>query len=126
ALVRARDRPGVVRRTKTQMIHRFALRSPWGRAARTDESDSAFDLHPCPGESPIPLSKRRRTMRSLFLSLALGAAALFGTLATPSNADAQWRRSAYYAPYYSSYYSPYYSSYSYPAYSYYPGYSYYY
>jgi hypothetical protein len=64
-------------------------------------------------------------MRSLILSLTLGAATLFGLLAvSPSQAEAQfWRRAR---PYYSTYYSPGYSYYWYTNPSYYywssPGY----
>ena len=58
-------------------------------------------------------------MRALLLSLTLAAAALAGTVLTPSSADARPPRyySSYYStPYYYSY--PYYSGYSYPAYNY--------
>mgnify|MGYP000914761046 CR=1 FL=1 len=73
-------------------------------------------------------------MRSLILSLVLGAVALGAIALTPGQADANWwgRRAyyggyggyGYYPRYYGSYYpGGYYSSY-YPSYSYYaPGYS---
>jgi hypothetical protein len=65
-------------------------------------------------------------MRSLLLSLALGAASLFGLLAiSPSHAEAQLFRRGWMRPYYSGYYYPsyssYYSWYRYPTYSYYWG-----
>jgi hypothetical protein len=73
-------------------------------------------------------------MRSLILSLVLGAAALGIVAATPSQAEAQrWRRwyGGYYPSYSYGYYytAPGYSYYpysygSYPSYSYYPRYSY--
>ena len=59
-------------------------------------------------------------MRSLLLSLVLGAASLGLVAATPSKADATWWRSG--SPYYSGYYYPGYTSYYYPQTVYYPSY----
>src|SRR5437588_5858385 len=62
-------------------------------------------------------------MRSLILSLVLGAASLGLVVGTPSSAKAQFRRSFAYYPTYSYGYPAY--SYGYPAYSYgYPSYYY--
>jgi hypothetical protein len=60
-------------------------------------------------------------MRSLILSLILGAVALGAVALTPGQADANWwGRRGYYGSYYpGGYYSSYYPSYSYYA----PGYS---
>src|SRR5579885_1388304 len=91
------------------------------------------------GRAPAPAVRHRweggRDMRSLFLSLVLGAAALGLVGVTPSQAEARWFRggrwSGYYYPSYSygGYYPGYYGSYYYPSYgSYYytPGYATYY
>ena len=66
-------------------------------------------------------------MRSMILSIVLGATTLGVVASTPADAQAQWWRRGYYSSYYYpgyGYYYPAYSSYYYPGYaSYYPGYT---